>query len=62
METENHDEAVEYFSIILSLDPEDRLDILIKRSKVRISMGMWEEAMNDADEVILSFETLRQSS
>lgn len=36
---------------MLLLDPINRMDILIKRSTARASMGSWEEALSDADEV-----------
>ena len=46
---------MEYFSIALSLRLVNRVDILIKRSKARTSMMLWEEALNDAQEVYIYF-------
>ena len=51
MSSQNYNEAVEQFSTILSLDPEDRVDTLIKRGKAYIMMNLWEDALKDADEV-----------
>ena len=51
MGSQNYSEAVGHFSTILSLDTEDRVDILIKRSRVRAMMESWEDALRDADEV-----------
>ena len=51
MDSRNYDEAVECFSTILSLDPANCMEILIKRSRARASMNMWEEALSDADKV-----------
>ena len=51
MSSENYTEAVEHFSTMLLLDPEDRVDILIKRSRTRAMMELWEDALRDADEV-----------
>ena len=51
MGSENYQEAAEYFSTILSLDPVDRVDTLIKRSKARAMMNAWEDRLKDANEV-----------
>ena len=51
MGSQNYNEAAEHFSTILSLNPLDRIDILIKRSKSRAMMNLWEDALKDADEV-----------
>lgn len=51
IDTRKYDEAIERFSAMLLLDPVDRVDILIRRSKVQQSMRLWEEALSDADEV-----------
>ena len=53
MALQHYNEAAEHFSGILSLDPADRADILIKRSKARAMMSSWEGALKDADEVYL---------
>lgn len=51
MDSQNYNEAAEHFSTILSLDLVDRVEILVKRSKIRALMSLWEEALSDADEV-----------
>ncbi|KAG9311853.1 hypothetical protein JVU11DRAFT_8105 [Chiua virens] len=53
MESHRYHEAAEHFSTILSLNPVDRVDILIKRSEARVSAGLWEDALCDADEVVM---------
>ncbi|KAF8555338.1 hypothetical protein OG21DRAFT_922733 [Imleria badia] len=52
MDSGNHGEAAKHFSTILLLDPVNRLDVLIKRSKARTSMNLWGDALSDADEAI----------
>ena len=47
----NYSEAAEHFSTILSFDTEDRVNILIKRSRARAVMESWEDALRDADKV-----------
>ena len=54
MSSQNYNEAAERFSTILSLNPPNRVDILIKRSKAQVMMNSWEEALKDADEVYTS--------
>ena len=51
MGSQNYHEATEHFSTILSFDPVDRVDTLIKRSKVRAMMNAWENGLKDANEV-----------
>ena len=51
MDSRSYNEAAEHFSDVLSLSPVDRIDILIKRSKARVSMNSWGDALSDADEV-----------
>ena len=51
MGSQNYTEAAEHLSTLLLLDTEDRVDILIKRSRVRAMMELWEDALRDADEV-----------
>ena len=55
MGSENYIEASEHFSTMLSLDTEDRVDILIKRSRARAMLESWEDALRDADEVYSVF-------
>ena len=52
MESRSYNEAAEHFSTILSLNPADRIDIFIQRSKARASMNSWGDALSDADEVL----------
>ena len=51
MKCRSYNKATEHFSTILSLNPMNRMDVLIKRSKARTLMGSLEEALSDADEV-----------
>lgn len=45
MALQNYNEAAEHFSTILSVDPADRVDILIERSEARATMSTWEGAL-----------------
>ena len=47
----SYDEAEKHFSTLLFLDPVDRMDVLIKRSRARALMNSWGDALDDADEV-----------
>ena len=49
--SQNYTKAAEHFSTLLLLDTEDRVDVLIKRSRARAMMELWEDALRDADEV-----------
>ena len=51
MDSQSYNKAAKHFSAVLSLNPVDRMDIFIKRSKARVSMDSWEDALSDADEV-----------
>ena len=51
MGSHNYNEAEEHFSTVLSLPTPDRVGILIKRSKARLAMKLWDDALEDADEV-----------
>ena len=53
MDSRNYNEAAEHFSTVLSLNPMGRMDTFIKRSKARVSMNLWGDALSDADEVLL---------
>ncbi|KAI9566208.1 hypothetical protein HD554DRAFT_1206209 [Boletus coccyginus] len=46
------DEAIVKYSAALSLDPPAPQGLFIKRSKAYIDKGPWEDALNDANEVI----------
>ncbi|KAF8546461.1 hypothetical protein OG21DRAFT_1119921 [Imleria badia] len=52
MSSRQHDEAISRYSAALSLNLTDPQTLLIKRSKARANMGMWQDALNDANEVI----------
>ena len=51
MESENYAEAAGYFSTMLSLNPTNRVDILIKRSRAQVFTEEYDKALCDADEV-----------
>ena len=51
MGSHTYSKAAEHFSTMLSLGIKDRADILIKRSRARVMVGSWEDALRDADEV-----------
>ena len=51
MESRSYSEAATHFSTVLSLNPVDRMNIFVKRSKARVSMKSWGDALSDADEV-----------
>lgn len=51
MKTEDYGEAAKHYSTARSLNPANLFDILLKRSEARTLMGLWKEALNDADEV-----------
>lgn len=44
-------EAISQYTAALSLGPIDLQDLLAKRSKAYIMKGLWEDALNDANEV-----------
>lgn len=51
--TENwrHDDALKYYSAALSIQPADTPGYFIMRSKSRMAKGLWEDALDDANEV-----------
>ena len=51
VETQRHDDAITHYSVALSLNPAVRKDILIKRSKLYVAKGLWENAMDDTNQV-----------
>ena len=55
MDSKNYDEAIKQYSNALTLGPTNQCDILLKRSKVGVVMGSWEEALIDADKVWIIF-------
>lgn len=46
-----HDEAIEQYSVALSLDPSTAHGLFLKRSKARAQKGSWEDALKDANKV-----------
>ena len=51
MNAEQHDNAIFQYSLALSLNPSAPQGFFIKRSKAHMAKGLWEEALNDANEV-----------
>ncbi|KAF8548112.1 hypothetical protein OG21DRAFT_1607087 [Imleria badia] len=47
-----HDEAISRYSAALTLDPTIPQDLLVKRSKAYAAKGLWQDALNDANEAI----------
>ncbi|KAF8547212.1 hypothetical protein OG21DRAFT_1472561 [Imleria badia] len=52
MRARQHDEAIARYSAALTLSPTNPQDLHVKRSKAHANMGMWKDALNDANEVI----------
>lgn len=46
-----HDEAIEQYSVALSLNPPAAQGLYLKRSKGRALKGIWDDAISDANEV-----------
>lgn len=46
-----HEDAITQYSISLLLDPPAQQEILTKRSKVYVTIGLWENALKDATKV-----------
>ena len=51
MGAQRHDDAIAQYSAALSLNPAVRQDILIKRSKVYVTKGLWKDALDDTNQV-----------
>ena len=51
MDSKDYNEAIKWYSNALTFDPTNVCDVLLKRSKVRAVVGLWEEALIDADKV-----------
>ena len=47
--------AIVQYSTALSLNPSNTVGLLLKRSKARTMLGLWEDALKDVDEVFLGF-------
>ncbi|KAN0080383.1 hypothetical protein V8E55_009949 [Tylopilus felleus] len=51
MSAGKHDEAISHYSTALSFNSVIPLDVFMKRSKVYMAMGLWDDAMQDAKKV-----------
>lgn len=51
MSFQQHDQAIFQYSVALSLNPPNSQILFAKRSKALNNVGLWEEALNDANEV-----------
>ena len=51
VDAQRYDEAISHYSTVLSRKPTNIVNILVKRSRARSLMGLWVEALDDADEV-----------
>lgn len=51
MNAREYDRAILQYTSALSLEPATPHDLLVKRSKARVGKGLWEDALNDANEV-----------
>ncbi|KAF8547868.1 YVTN repeat-like/Quino protein amine dehydrogenase [Imleria badia] len=49
---QRHDDAIIYYSAAISLNADSSQDVFIKRSKVRMAKGLWEDAVEDAKQAI----------
>ena len=48
---QRYDEAISLYTTALSLKPRSPQGILVKRSKVYMTVGSWEQALDDANQV-----------
>ena len=51
MSSQKYNEAVEHLLMMLSFNPPNRIEVLVRRSKAWVSMNLWSEALSDAGEV-----------
>ncbi|KAI6041676.1 hypothetical protein EDC04DRAFT_3139608 [Pisolithus marmoratus] len=51
-ESLKHDDAIAQYSTALSLSPLGSAGLLIKRSRARAAKGLWEDALQDANEAV----------
>ncbi|KAF8546776.1 hypothetical protein OG21DRAFT_1527604 [Imleria badia] len=58
MNVRQHDEAISRYSAALSFSPTNPQDLHLKRSKARANKGLWNDALNDANEVPEFFSCL----
>ncbi|KAG9310464.1 hypothetical protein JVU11DRAFT_9607 [Chiua virens] len=52
MTAKRYEKAVSLYSVALGLDPPSPQNLFVKRSKAHVAKGMWEDAINDANEAI----------
>ena len=57
MDSGSYGEAEKHFSALLLLDPVDRMDVLIKRSKARTSINSWGDALRHVPRVLIDTTT-----
>ena len=48
---QRYDKAISLYTIALSLKPRSPQGTLVKRSKVYMAVGSWEQALDDANQV-----------
>jgi len=60
MDSVSYEDAVAHYSIALGLDPLSAV-LLTKRSNARAGTGSWEDALQDADAVRVSYVTPEQA-
>ena len=48
---QRYDEAISLYTTALSLKPRSPQGILVKRSKMYMTVGSWEQALDDANQV-----------
>ena len=48
---QRYDEAISLYTTALSLKPRSSQGILVKRSKMYMTVGSWEQALDDANQV-----------
>ncbi|KAG9310469.1 hypothetical protein JVU11DRAFT_9613 [Chiua virens] len=52
MTDKRYEKAISLYSIALGLGPRSPQDLFVKRSKAHVAKGMWEDAINDANDAI----------
>lgn len=62
LQSKNPEEAIHHYSVALSLDPSSPAHLFVKRSKARAMSLSWEDALNDADEVLFFHTPVLDSS
>ena len=51
VDAQRYDDAISKYSAYLLLNPAEPQSVLTKRSKVHVTMGLWEDALSDANQV-----------